>query len=401
MATRTAAVTAAALLLIASPVLASGFGFYEQGAKASGQGGAWVARADDASANWYNPAALVYGSKHEVQFGLSYLESGGDTQFSPSPGVSFDAVSNTVTPFHFYYSQMLGSRVAWGMGFNSPFGLVSEWNDAPLTLSSRRAELRTYLFNPNLSFRIGELWSFGVGVDYLSAEVREFSRDATLGPLSTTANLTGEGTAWGFNGAIQLKTKSFTLAGQYRSALKPTIVGDLRFSGPAGDLLNSSAQAKVNLPGQVLLGAAWTGKRFDVEGGAYYTQWKYFDKILIDTGNPLTETLLSQSWTTSWAYRLGFAARFGSSLRHEFRAGLVRDHTPVPTEFLRPSIPDADRNEASVGYGYLAMSWGIDAYAMYVKFDDVTATGLPSQGVIPGTYSSTIWLAGVTARYRF
>jgi long-chain fatty acid transport protein len=401
MAKRTAAVIVAALLVTASPALASGFGFYEQGAKASGQGGAWVARADDASANWYNPAALVYGPQHEIQFGLNYLESGSDTQFSPSPGVSFDAVSNTLTPVHFYYSQMLGSKVAWGVGFNSPFGLVSEWKDAPLTSSSRRAELRTYLFNPNIAFKLGEMWSLALGADYLAAEVREFSRDATLGPLSTTANLTGEGSAWGFNGAIQLKTKWFLLAGQYRSSLKPTIVGDVRFSGPAGTLLNSSAQAKLKLPGQVLLGAAWTSKRFDVEGGAYYTQWKYFDQIHIDTDNPLTDTLLSQSWTTSWAYRLGFAARFGSSLGHEFRAGLVRDHTPIPTEFLRPSIPDADRNEASLGYGYLAKSWGLDAYAMYVKFDDVTATGSPTQGVIPGTYSSTIWLAGVTAKYRF
>ena len=36
-------------LLAAAPAFASGFGFYEQSAKASGQAGAWVARADDAA----------------------------------------------------------------------------------------------------------------------------------------------------------------------------------------------------------------------------------------------------------------------------------------------------------------------------------------------------------------
>ena len=47
------------LTLTTLPAFSSGFSIYEQSAKASAQAGAWVARADDAAANWYNPAALV------------------------------------------------------------------------------------------------------------------------------------------------------------------------------------------------------------------------------------------------------------------------------------------------------------------------------------------------------
>lgn len=386
-----------------SPALASGFGFYENGAKASGQAGAWVARADDAAANWYNPAALVYGADNEVQFGINYLDIGSDTQFSPTPGVSFDAVSNVTTPAHFYVSQRLGEkkRFAWGFGVNTPFGLVSEWSNAPLTLSSRRAELRTYLVNPNIAFRIGERWSFAVGLDYLIAEVRDFSRDTVVGPFPTTANLTGEGAAWGYNAAIQLKIKSFTMAGQFRSPISPRIEGELTFSGVPGTVLNSAAETKVRLPGQVFIGAGWVSKRWEVELSGYYTQWQYFDQLNIETGNPATTVVLEENWSSSWAYRAGGAFRLGSSLAHELRAGLVHDQTPIPTEFLRPSIPDSDRDGVSIGYGFLAPGWGIDVYAMYIKFEDVTANGSPSAGVIPGTYTSTILLAGVTAKFRF
>lgn len=383
--------------LAAAPAFASGFGFYENGAKASAQGGAWVARADDAAANWYNPAALVHLSGREVQFGLNYLEVGSDTQFSSNLYGSFDAVGNAVTPAHFYFSQRINDRVAWGVGLNSPFGLVSEWKNAPLVYSSRRAELRTYLLNPNVAFKLGKGWSFAFGADYLAAEVREFSRDVTA---TSTANLTGEGDAWGYNFALQFKIDGFSLAGQYRSALRPTIEGSLTISKPQ-TIQSLAATAQLNLPGQTMLGAAWTGKRVDVEVGGYYTQWNYFKSLDVDTGNAATNIHLTENWTGTWSYRLGLAVRLGKEMKHELRLGGVFDDSPVPVEYLRPSIPDSDRTGYSLGYGYLSKKWGIDIYAMQLQFDDVTATGSPADGAFPGTYTSSILLAGVTAKYRF
>jgi len=403
---RNSLILAVIVVLAAAPAFASGFGFYENSAKASAQGGAWVARADDAAANWYNPAALVHLTGREVQFGLNYLETGSDTQFSPAPGVSVDAVGNVATPAHFYFSQKINDRVAWGVGLNSPFGLVTEWKDSPLTLSSRRAELRTYLLNPNVAVKLGKRFSVAFGVDYLAAEVREFSRDVNISPavLGTlalpTANLTGEGDAWGYNFALQFKMDSFSIAGQYRSAFRSTIDGNITFDGGL-EFLSSAATARLDLPGQTMLGAAWTGKRVDVEVGAYYTQWNYFKSLDVETGNPGTSVNLTENWEGTWSYRLGLAFRLGKEMKNELRVGGVFDETPVPVQYLRPSIPDADRTGYTLGYGYLSKKWGIDVYAMYLDFADVTATGSPVDGVIPGTYTTTIVLAGVTAKYRF
>jgi len=391
----------------AAPAVASGFGFYEQGAKASAQSGAWIARADDASANWYNPAALVQLSGREVQFGINYLEIGSDTQFNPAPGLSFDAVSNTETPAHLYFSQRISDRVAWGVGLNDPFGLVSEWRDFPVTLFSTRAELRTYLLNPNLAFRLSDRWSLALGVDYISAEVREFSRDEiiiTAGaaptgvpPPATRVDLTGEGDAWGYNFAVQFKMSCFSLAGQYRSGFKPTIEGGIVLNGFPGP----DAVVDVNLPGQTMLGAAWTGKWVDVELGGYYTQWNSFKNLHVETGSPSTNLDLTQNWVGTWSYRLGLAFRLDHEMKHELRAGGVIDESPVPAAYLRPSIPDSDRTGYTLGYGYVSKRWGIDSYGMWIQFDDVTANGSPADGVINGTYTSTILLAGVTAKYRF
>jgi long-chain fatty acid transport protein len=395
---RSPLILAVIVVLTAAPAFASGFGFYEQGAKASGQAGAWVARADDASANWYNPAALVNLTGREVQFGFSYLQPGNDTQFSPTaaPGVSIDAVGNGVAPAHFYFSQKINDKVAWGVGLNSPFGLVTEWDNPNVAPFSRRAELRTYLLNPNIAFKLGNYWSFAAGVDYISTEVREFR---FFSPLAVNyVNLTGEGDAWGYNFALQFKIKEFSIAGQYRSELNNKIFGNLTVEGQSGSL---PATTDIDLPGQTMLGAAWTGKHVDIEVGAYYTQWNYFKSLDVTFPTvPLPTLTLPENWEGTWSYRLGLAFRLGQEMKNELRVGAVLDETPIPVEFLRPSIPDADRMGYSIGYGYQGNHWGFDLYGMYLDFDSATAVGA-APGVIDGTYTTTIMLAGVTAKYRF
>lgn len=388
-------------LLAAAPAFASGFAFYEQGANASAQGGAWVARANDAAANWYNPAALVHLEGRELQIGLNYLDIGSDTRFTPAGGGStFDAVSNVETPAHFYFAQKINDRVAWGVGLNNPFGLVSEWEDLPLTLSSKRAELRTFLFNPNIAFKFAKHWSLAFGADYLSAEVRDFSRD-DLNPLIVGANLTGEGDAWGYNIALQFKIDRFSIAGHYRSEMTPEINGRIRFAGPLAPVLDSDASTSVSLPGQTFLGAAWTGERFDVEIGGYQTQWNGFRQLFVDTGNPATSVTLIEKWEATWSYRIGAAFRLGEALNHEIRIGGVLDESPVPAAYLRPSIPDSDRTGYTAGYGWQGKRVGIDVYVMQMDFDDAVANGSLADAVINGTYESSIFLAGATFKYRF
>src|SRR4029079_14024853 len=132
--------------------------------------------------------------------------------------------------------------------------------------------------------------------------------------------------------------------------------------------LNSPATARPHLPGQFLLGVAYTAARFDVELSGYYTQWNMFDELAIDTGNAATSTTLREDWSSTWAYRLGAAYRLSD--RHEIRAGVVFEDSPVPEDTRRPSIPDAERTGLSVGYGFQGRAFGVDAYAMYLDFDD-------------------------------
>src|SRR5262249_35415029 len=111
--------------------------------------------------------------------------------------------------------------------------------------------------------------------------------------------------------------------------------------------------------------------------------------------------VIPENWEGTWSYRVGVAGRLGQGMKHELRGGVVRDMSPVPPQYLRASIPDADRWGVSVGYGYSGKSWGIDVYGMYFDFDDAVANGSAADAVINGTYKISVVLAGVTGKYRF
>ena len=83
MSKRRLAILLTVLMAFVGPALASGFHVYEQGAKASGQAVAFVARADNASGNWYNPAAIVKFDGFAV---------------STMPPVSIDVMSQVTLP---------------------------------------------------------------------------------------------------------------------------------------------------------------------------------------------------------------------------------------------------------------------------------------------------------------
>jgi long-chain fatty acid transport protein len=426
------------LAVAAAPAMASGFSIYEQSAKASAQAGAWVARADDAAAVWYNPAAMTQLDGMNVQFGVNLITVGSDTELVSSDmawglmeETEFETDQENATPIHLYFTQKINDRVSWGLGVNTPFGLVSAWEDIPVTLSHRRAELHTFLINPNVAFALNDSWSLAVGVSYIMADVTEFSRDIDqssllgLDPLTVVgaSDLSGDGDDWGWDVAAHYKHDKWSFGFTYRSELSPEIEGDVVFSdiNPALEALfpDGPGTAMLNLPAQAAIGAAWNiTDAWTIEFDITWADWSVFEALVIDFENetfvtvpnpdpppetfdvPVVEDIfLREDWDDTHALRLGAAWKIAEG--HELRFGALTDEAPVPRDTLRPSIPDSDRKSVTIGYGLTAGNWNIDFYYMPLWFDSITAEGDALEGVIDGEYTSFTHLAGVTANFRF
>ena len=388
-------IAGAIFVVAAIPAFASGFSIYDQDAKASAMAGAWTARADNAAANWYNPAAMVR-QESSFQIGFNVITLGADTTLTVPPGVEFEPESSLATPVHLYYVQKVGERVAWGFGINTPYGLTTEWTTPPITFAARKSELVTVVFNPNVSLAFSEHVSLGFGVDYIYADLKHFSRDV-LTPAPGTQDLTGDGTDWGFNLALHYDDEDFKLGLSFRSRLSPEIKGDLTFNGTKLD----NGKADLDLPDQIAAGFAYTRpEKWELELDVAWSRWSNFQALVIEFDNLPTETVV-ENWDDTYSIRLGGSYDLGQ--RHEIRYGVLRDTNPIPDETLRPSIPDADRWSATIGYGFTGSKIDVDFYYMALMFDDRTVPLSPANepGVFPGEYTNFSNLLGFTFGWRF
>src|SRR5262249_11474977 len=123
---------ALAMLLAPAAARASGYSIYEQGAAALGMAGAYVASAHDASAQFYNPAAMTRLEGKQLSFGGSWLSTkrgfAGEPAF-PGFGVPEARKTGHFFPPTAYWTSRFRERFAYGVGINSPFGLGVEWED--------------------------------------------------------------------------------------------------------------------------------------------------------------------------------------------------------------------------------------------------------------------------------
>lgn len=87
------------MLLLAAPALASGYYFLDSGVRGFGRGGAFVAGADDQSAQYYNPAALANVTRPMIDVNVWGLNQYVHFDREDEAGIApFDPVENTSPP---------------------------------------------------------------------------------------------------------------------------------------------------------------------------------------------------------------------------------------------------------------------------------------------------------------
>ncbi len=395
--------------LLALPGMAQAGGFFipEQGVRATGMANAFSAIADDASANWYNPAALAFQANN-LSANLELLAP--VNQFATG-GVTYTAKRKLFVAPQLYASwkPKAGLPLTIGLGVNAPFGLSTDWTDSGAPFSRVTAGANSVTFsqieaihtNLNASWRINDHLSLAAGGSWYRA-TKVHLDNALL-------QVKGDGDGFGGNLALFYRNDALSLGVSYRSRVKIDITGlavglsplPARYVGMSG-----GAKTSITLPDLLMIGAAWRpNEAWTLSAQADWTNWKTFDRIVLNFDpsalNIVTgaQKIVPENWKAVVTWRLGAEWRFMPGKRLRF--GYVNDPTPTNNADLSPRLPGNDRQLVTLGYGMdLGKAMTLDfAYAyVWLKTRQLTTA---NTGLYNGTYKSWVHILSAGVNWRF
>jgi long-chain fatty acid transport protein len=307
--------------------------------------------------------------------------------------------------------------VSAGVGFYTPFGSAISWPDNAPTLDVvHTISLRTYFITPAVGVNLGSVvpgLSIGGGVDLVPATF-EITQNINFGSDHGTADLGGK--AFGIGGRVgamyrvaALPALSFGV--MWRSSVKLDVSGTGNFDAPAPFRSqlppDGPISSTIKLPQQWTAGVAYRPiDQLELEANLVWTDWSVFQQLAIAV--PANAPTGTQTLTTQEGYSNTFTVRVGGEyqlpdLGLGLRAGFIYDPTPIPPQFLTPTLPDVDRDIVTIGatkeLGNFDLSVGL---LWVIPKTRATATGdatMPPE--YKGTFDVSAFVASLTLGGKF
>jgi len=415
-------------LLLPATARATGYAIYEQGAAALGMAGAATASVNDASAVFFNPAALARLEGTRFYVGGSAL---APITSVTDPGVedaeAEEMVKQVFFPPTIYASHRLMKGLGFGIGVNSPYGLGVEWDADEFSgrYLTTKVDLQTLNGSACLAWAPNEQWSFAGGADALYAKVLLNKRtlltnptygltDADIMNVEMSSDFTP---GYGWNAAVLYTPAArWRVGAYYRSKIVVHVdEAEADFTQILTGIAPLDAYLATQVPpdqsgGTVLrFPALWSaGVAFDpepdwtVEADFLWYEWSVFTDlpIYLETTPTLSSTRV-EDYEDSWQVRVGAEHRRGSLA---YRFGYYFDKSPAPVTSVSPLLPDADRIGVSLGLGWAfgpEGNWTLDAYGLGLFLNRRYGFTEDSYRDFTGDYETFTAMAGLGLGYRF
>ncbi|MGB5119483.1 MAG: outer membrane protein transport protein [Vibrio fluvialis] len=417
---------ACGLASVSNLTQAAGFQLAEYSATGLGRAYAGEAAiADNAGAQWRNPAMLTYLKGTQVSAGALYVNPNvdveGDVSFygSTSSTSSSDYANDAVIP-NFYISHQVNEKWALGLAFGTNYGMETEL-DSGFAAShfGDEAMVTTMEANANIAYQLTETVSIGGGIRYVMGEghfgAKSPSQTEALGLTkgTTLKYMEGDDTSWGWQaGAAWQMTPNNRVGFAYKSEV------DLKLSGSAnmyvqsyGKVLSDTGYMMLTLPATAELSTYHQlTDQFALHTSINWTDWSSFEKLQAELDTMGTVMVKEENWKDN--YRFAVGATYQVDPKLALRSGVAYDTAAVSTKNRTITIPETDRIWLSVGAGYdVTEQLTLDAAFTYIFAKDadiLESRGYDSDnsaekvgGQFDGQMTGNVWIVGVQASYRF
>lgn len=365
-----------------------------------------AAGAEDATILWSNAAGMSRLREHQVVGALHLIKpsikfknensaaAAGQTSLGGEGGEGGDAGGLNVVP-NLYFVAPLGPQWSFGLGLNSPFGLVTEYDEGWIgRFQALKSSIKTINVNPAVAWKLVPRVGVGLGLNFqridaeftnnvnysgalLNAAVAagvvagspQFVAIAQATPgLESRASIEGTDNAWGWNAGVLWELDDKTRAGaHYRSSIKYSLQGDAKFTNP-------TPAATGNVPLDTLVAQLATGVNTSPAG--------------------LSNTAITSDVKLPAILNLSYFAT-------------LNDQSPVPNADRTPRLPDAERTWLALGAQYrIGPNLTFDAGAAYVlvkkaSIDNRGGSAVNANGRLAGRYDSNTLIASGQVSYSF
>lgn len=362
-----------ALLITSAPLWASGFGLYEQGVVGQGNAGAFVARAEDGSALFYNPAGLAQSRFSEVAIAGRLASS---RSFYSNAGQSTwrSEFEQNGLPTFFYNGRYKNFGFAIGSAVTYSYDLNWEELDYPGRFIYNQSSFEVNELMAGFGIKLSDSFSFG-------ASIRQASLEYSLGsslPRPISATNPGsyyetqelyemDGDEIGFSAGLQYyKSRRLSMGVSYQSPIEIDLTGTRGFSQITGledqravndfngTFNGADAGMTLELPERFTVGfSTRVTVRTRVEVDATWEGWSSVESMQIataDSAGNAQDIIIPRQWDDTYTFRV--AGDFQQKRALNWRIGLATIRSTVPESTFEPDFPDYDRFMYSFGVGY-------------------------------------------------
>lgn len=377
------------VLLFPSYTSAQALRFQPQGAAAAGQGNAFAAQADDASAIHFNPAGLTQVEGVQSMVGTTLM--GGSIQYKNQAGLDargdFGGSITSPPPSHFYLSANLGalgastlSPVTLGLGLTSPFGTNIRYPlDGPFNTAVTTAALPLIDIKPTIAYKLNDQLAVGVSADIYTfasflgqghAEQKQVGAGVFDIPAGASVEFNGTGTGAGATISLLYTPlrngdgKPIASVGLvYRTQAVVPLSGSLLVNGAKVADASTSLVLPQIYTGAIAIWPVRTSEReWKLELDVEYVGWKSNRDldIHLSSGGVVPQP---QLWKTMPVVAIGTEYKWLNPawLPHwdvAVRSGYTHTENPVPDMTFNPATISISSNTLSIGAGFLCKGQG-------------------------------------------
>jgi len=283
-------------------------------------------------------------------------------------------------PVHFFGTTQLSEKFSVGLGFTTPFGLGTEWDENWVgKYLAVETSLQTFTVTPIVSYKPVESLAISAGFVYSFANVL-ITRKNPLQPIFASdafIHLEGDDMfAYGFNAGLMFKpTKCISIGASYHSEVTYEFEGTATSTGPdqvASSLPKGDITAELTTPQNIAGGIAVDlSSKLKLSADFQYVGWSSYDTLAVTFVETNVVSASPRMYEDSYIIRLGGAYKANDQLT--VLGGIYYDNNPVSNEYLNPSLPESDRIGLSLGFeAHLFENLSIQGSYLFIRGQQLT-----------------------------